>query len=47
MRIKLNSFSMGETALKFELNELEKVSVSRIEILRNSPFQPNKKLLVF
>lgn len=47
MMDKLNWFSMGETALKIELNELEKVSVVVFGQGKIAHFQPNEKLLVF
>ena len=40
-------FSMGETALKIELNELEKLSVVVFGQGKIAHFQPNEKLLVY
>ena len=40
-------FSMGETALKIELNELEKILVVAFGHGIIAHFQPNEKLLVY
>ena len=40
-------FSMGETALKIELNELEKLSVRRFQTAENRLSKHNENLLVF